>query len=161
MDMSLAVSFPGCRCPYAKSRTPISAIGLYENIRLIILAVLNCIERRQMMVMTRKTNHCRRCSRGDVERSSQKKPFICRVDLIAGRLLFLVSALQCIGFYRLHCLAFHCVAWLTGIGSRNRCLRGVPRPLRRVYLPFPHFGVCSVLHFALPSPHNEYATVAG
>ena len=29
---------------------------------------------------------------------------------------------------------------------------------RRVHLPFPHLGVCSILHFALPSLHNRYVT---
>ena len=31
---------------------------------------------------------------------------------------------------------------------------------RRVHLPFPHFSVCSVHDFALPSPHNRYPTSA-
>ena len=65
LKMPLAISLTGCRCPYAKSRMPVSTIGLYENSKARTLAVLDCIERRQMMIVTRKANHCLGCLTGE------------------------------------------------------------------------------------------------
>ena len=67
MDMSLPVSLPDCHCPYPKSTHARSAIGTYESSKVRTLAILDCIEQRQMIVMTRTVNHCLGCLRGEVE----------------------------------------------------------------------------------------------